>query len=35
MVIDSGDVLLICPRDDKTFKDFIADIAMPGYEAFR
>ncbi len=35
MIIDSGDVLLVCPRDDKTFKDFIADIAMPEYEAFR
>ena len=35
MVIDAGDVLLICPRDDKAFKDFISDIAMPEYEAFR
>ena len=35
MVIDAGDVLLICPRDNKAFKDFISDIAMPEYEAFR
>ena len=35
MVIDTEDVLLICPKEDKEFKDFIAGIAMPGYEKYR
>lgn len=35
MVIDTGDVLLICPKDDKKFKDFISGIAMPGFEEYR
>lgn len=35
MVIDTPDVLLICPRGDKEFKDFIAEIAMPEYEKYR
>ncbi len=35
MVIDTPDALVICPKDDKTFKDFISGIAMPGYEKYR
>ena len=35
MVIDTDDALLICPRDDKQFKEFIAGLGMPGYEEFR
>ncbi len=35
VVIDTDDVLLICPKNDKQFKDFIAGIAMPDYEKFR
>lgn len=35
IVIDTDDVLLICPKDDKGFKDFIAQIAMPEYEKYR
>ncbi len=35
MVVDTGDVLLICPRDDKQFKDFISRLGMPEYEEFR
>ena len=35
MVIDTDDVLLICPKDDRQFKDFIAGIAMPEYEKYR
>lgn len=35
MVIDTPDVLLICPRGDKAFKDFIAEIGMPGFEKYR
>ena len=35
LVIDTDDALLICPRDDKQFKEFIAGLGMPGYEEFR
>lgn len=35
MVIDTDDVLLICPKDDKQFKDFVSGIAMPGFEDYR
>lgn len=35
MVIDTEDVLLVCPKDDKQFKDFISGIAMPGFEEYR
>ena len=35
LVIDTGDALLICPRDEKQFKDFISSLGMPGFEEFR
>jgi len=35
LVVDTGDVLLICPRDDRAFMDFTSAIAMPDYEAYR
>lgn len=35
LVIDTGDVLMICPKDDAKFKEFIAGIAMPQYEKYR
>lgn len=35
MVIDTEDALVICPKDDKKFKDFISGIAMPEYEKYR
>ena len=35
LVIDTDDALLICPKDDKQFKEFIAGLGMPGYEEFR
>lgn len=35
MVIDTEDVLVICPKDDRKFKDFISGIAMPDYEKYR
>lgn len=35
MVIDTDDVLLICPKDGKQFKEFVAGIAMPGFEKYR
>lgn len=35
MVIDTEDALVICPKDDRQFKDFISGIAMPEYEKYR
>lgn len=35
MVIDTGDVLLVCPRDDRRYRDFVSGIALPGYEEYR
>ena len=35
MVIDTEDALVICPKDDKKFKDFISGLGMPGFEKFR
>lgn len=35
VVIDTGDVLMVCPRDVDKLKDFISEIAMPEYEEFR
>ena len=35
IVVDTGDVLLICPKDDKQFRDFVSGLGMPEYESFR
>lgn len=35
LIIDTPDVLLICPKDDKKYKDFITRMAMPGYDEYR
>ena len=35
IVVDTDDVLLICPKDDKKFKEFISQIAMPEFEKYR
>ena len=35
LVIDTEDALVICPKDDKSFKDFISGIAMPEFEKYR
>ena len=35
LVVDTEDALLICPRDDRQFKEFISGLGMPGYEDFR
>lgn len=35
IIVDSGDVLMICPKDERAFKDLVARIGMPGYEQFR
>lgn len=35
IVVDTDDVLMICPKDDKKVRDFVSEIAMPGYEKYR
>ncbi|MBO4263876.1 MAG: mannose-1-phosphate guanylyltransferase [Bacteroidales bacterium] len=35
IVLDTEDVLLICPRDSARIKDFVSELASPEYEAFR
>ena len=35
IVVDTDDVLMICPRDDKQLKEIITEIAMPDYEEYR
>lgn len=35
VVIDTDDVLLICPRDDDRFKPFLSDLALPDYKEFK
>lgn len=35
MIIDTDDVLLICPKDDRKFKDFRAELVMPGFSEYR
>lgn len=35
VIVDTGDVLLICPKDYKQFKDFLSGLGMPEYESFR
>ena len=35
LVLDTPDVLLICPRDDAQYRDFVGDIFLPGYEDIR
>ena len=35
IVIDTDDVLVICPKDDRKFKEFISGIAMPEFEKYR
>ena len=35
VVIDTDDVLLICPKSDKRVKDIMSGLAMPGYEKFK
>lgn len=34
-VVDTDKVLLICPRDDKKFRDFLSNLAMPEFEKYR
>lgn len=35
IVVDTDDVLLVCPRDDRKIKDLISEMAMPGYKEYR
>jgi len=35
IVIDTDDVLMICPRDQKKFNNFLSELAMPEYEKYR
>ena len=34
-VVETDDVLLVCPRDEQKVKEMIAKIAMPQFEKFR
>lgn len=35
IVIDTEDVLMICPRDEQKLKDFLSQLAMPEFEEYR
>lgn len=35
MVIDTDDVLLVCPRGDRTFQEILSEIALPQYGDYR
>ena len=35
IVIDTDDVLLICPRGEKKLKEFLSELAMPEYADYR
>lgn len=35
MIIDTEDVLLICPRDEQKLKEFLSGLALPEYEEYR
>lgn len=35
IVIDTNDVLLICPRDEASYQEFIGNLALPGYRDIR
>lgn len=35
LVVDTDDVLMICPRSDKDIHRLISDVAMPEFEKFR
>ncbi|MCR4859990.1 MAG: mannose-1-phosphate guanylyltransferase [Bacteroidales bacterium] len=35
IVLDTDDVLMICPRDEEKLKDFLSQLAMPEYEEYR
>ena len=35
MVLDLGDVLFICPREEASLRDFLAELSLPEYEKYR
>ena len=35
MVIDTGDVLVVCPRDGKAIQDTLSEISMPEYLEYK
>ncbi|MBR6280808.1 MAG: mannose-1-phosphate guanylyltransferase [Bacteroidales bacterium] len=35
IVIDTDDILMICPRDDRKIKEVISQVGMPGFEEYR
>lgn len=35
MIIDTEDVLVVCPKDDRKFKELMSGIAMPDFEKYR
>ena len=35
LVVDTDDVLLICPHDDKQYKELVNSTRMPGYDKYR
>lgn len=35
IVVDTDDALLICPRDERVFRDFTSGLGMPDFEDFR
>lgn len=35
IVVDTRDVLMVCPRDEQKLKEFLSKLAMPEFEDFR
>ena len=35
VVVDTGDVLMVCPRDDRKIKELLSEIALPQYKEYR
>jgi len=35
IIIDMDDVLLICPRDEHDFKEFLSELALPEFSVFK
>ena len=35
VVVDTPDVMMICPRDENQIQDFISELAMPEFEDYR
>ncbi|MBO4466366.1 MAG: mannose-1-phosphate guanylyltransferase [Bacteroidales bacterium] len=35
IVVDTDDVLMICPRNERKVKEFLSELAMPEYEDYR